>query len=109
MEASGRVLYAIDHHGQKVGDRRGEERIDPAAVRDLWTTVASSGIFTGPTALPAQEGQEERGLVRFTVTAGGRRAEVLADRAGTPGLDAVLRAVHRSVPWRAWQIPGEDP
>ena len=108
LDATGRLAYAVEHLGRRMGDRRGETRVEAEAVRFVWRAVASSGVFESPAALPPQEGQDERGEVLYRVTAAGRKAEVLADRAGTPGLDRILAAVHRVVPWSAWQVPGGD-
>ena len=48
------------------------------------------------------------GAALIEAKARGLHVEVLADRRSTPGLDAILRAVHRVVPWKAWQVPGEE-
>jgi len=109
VDASGRVSYAITHFGRTVGNRRGEAEADAGTMRALWSAVAGSGIFDLPASLPPEEGKDDRGEVLFRVRAGGRRREVLADRAGTPGLDAILRAVYDAVPRRAWWVPGEPP
>ena len=109
VDASGSVAYSVRHLGRRTGDRRGVAQADGAAVADLWTAVAASGIGGMPAVLPPQEGREELGTVRYRVRGGGLRAEVTADRAFDPGLNRILRAAIAAVPWRAWQIPGEAP
>lgn len=105
VEASGAVAYAILHRGRVAADRRGSVEAGPGDLRDLWQAVRESGLLELPPRLPPAGGQEDRGVVVYRLRAAGRRAEVRADRAGTAGLDGVLRALYRVVPWRAWQVP----
>jgi len=107
IDARGLVTYAVHHRGIRPSDRRGELSLSGEDLAFIGRSVEASGLFDLPAFLGPEEGQEERGTVVYEARSLGRRAAVTADRAGTAGLDAVLRAVYAAVPVRIWRTAEE--
>lgn len=103
----GTVTYDVHHRGTRPSDRRGKVPLGEGGMEALWNSVDAGGFFALPDRFQPRPDGMERGIVTFTVTANGKSATVVADRAGQRTLDQMLRVLFSYLPRGVFQPPTE--